>query len=420
VKRIIIILLSIAIQFLWLGGIPNSSNRLNTQNSPQNHSFQVAQNDTLTISVHEGWNFISLPLNVPDFRTTTLFPTAISKTFCFEGGYTMKDTLEAGTGYWLKFAQSEQITLIGSLQQEYGCSLRTGWNMIGSFHEKIAVDKLESDFCDIVKSNYYGYDSGAGYVRADTLEPGKGYWVKANQQGNLFEKKWIKVASIYNASVTVNPVEPNILYAGTPSDFSAGRNGAILKSTDWGATWDTLVRNVDAYKVVLDPKNPDIGYASLGSANGCIPGILKTTNGGSFWFYSNSGIYLDWENGVGLILIDPNDSQNLFTETGGFYGCMQYKSTDEGNSWLPIIGYDSLNCSTDTLCWFNSGVSFAIDPNNSNVLYAVTFFLSNLNILFSSTSGGSTWEILYRFPVSILAVQQAFMLIFKIQTSCIL
>ncbi|MBI5475683.1 MAG: hypothetical protein HY964_02990 [Ignavibacteriales bacterium] len=400
-KRIIIVLLSIAIQFLWLGGIPNTSGGLNYQNSKTDNFSHVVQNDTVIVTVHEGWNLISLPLNVPDFRTTTLFPTAISKAFGFEGGYIMKDTLEAGTGYWLKFAQNEQITIVGSLQQEYAGSLHAGWNMIGSFNEKIAADNLESDFCGIVTSNYYGYDSGSGYVKADTLEPCKGYWVKANKQGRLFEQKWIKVAGIYKASVTVNPVEPNILYAGTPSDFSSGRNGAILKSTDWGATWDTLVRDVNAHKVVLDPKNPDICYASLGSGIcypiDCLPGILKTTDGGTTWFHADSGFWYDPESpSVDILTIDPNNSQILFAEVYGWFGSYMYRTTNGGVSWSIVAIYYADNCTLDTNYILDGPYAIAIATSNSNIIYA-SRSLYNDTVLYRSTNGGESWDILHCF-----------------------
>ncbi|MBI5021227.1 MAG: hypothetical protein HZB59_07330 [Ignavibacteriales bacterium] len=396
-KRIITILLIIAIQFLWLGGISHSPSGLNDQNSKNSQSSKSTQTDTVTINVHEGWNLISLSLNVPDFRTITLFPTAISSAFSFEGGYIMKDTLEAGTGYWLKFAQNEQITIIGSLQQEYGCSLRTGWNMIGSFNEKIAVDKLESDFCGIVTSNYYGYDSGSGYSRADTLEPGKGYWVKASQHGSLFEKKWIKVSDIYDPRVTVHPTEPNILFATTSYDYYTGSVGAILKSTDWGGTWDTLVTGIDPYKVVLDPNNPDVGYASLGSRNDCLPGILKTTDGGTTWFHADSGFWYDPESpSVDILTIDPNNSQILFAEVYGWYGSYMYRSTNGGVSWSIVTIYYTDNCALDTNYVLDGPYAIAIARSNSNIIYA-SRSLYNDTVLYRSTNGGESWDILHCF-----------------------
>ncbi len=59
--------------------------------------------------VKKGWNIVSLPLSVDDPRASEVFPSAISPAFEFEASYVERDSLRAGTGYWLKFDHDHRI-----------------------------------------------------------------------------------------------------------------------------------------------------------------------------------------------------------------------------------------------------------------------------------------------------------------------
>jgi hypothetical protein len=382
------------------------------RNNLAGKQFDTITSDSIQVSVSAGWNLISFPLSVPDGRVNILFPSAISNAFKYDGSYIVEYTLQPGTGYWLKFAEPVNISIIGTTIPVLNSNMKLGWNMVGSPNEKIAGNQLVTQPCEIISSDYFAYTPGYGYGQMDTLEPGKGYWVKVSQAGNLLEKKWIKVSDIYYAGVTVHPTEPNILYAGTQSNFDAGTNGAIMKSTDWGATWDTLLRDVSSSRVLLDQTNPNVGYVTVQSGIDCIPGILKTTDGGLTWLHADNGVNLSWgcQESFGQFMIDPSNSNILYVQIIIFDTRplhITYKTINGGNYWFPLINYDSLHCtcSTDTFRRFSEGVLLAIDPQNSNILYALELGISysvGVNILFRSTTAGETWDILYRFPKSTL------------------
>ena len=235
----------------------------------------------------------------------------------------------------------------------------------------------------------------------DTIEPGKGYWVKAKQKTSIISPNWEKIAGLSFPKVTIHPTSPNVIYTTTEANFGVPSYGAVMKSTDGGMAWDTLIKNVDGHGVILDQSNPSVGYALLGTANGCIPGIRKTTDGGTTWFRADSGITLDSETKPAWLVVDPHNTQILYAQTWGFYGSSYpYRSTDGGKYWSSLVNLDSVHCPGDTLCWLGILLTLTIDPQNSNMLYAVTLFESDLNVLFSSTNGGLNWNILYRFPVS--------------------
>jgi phosphatidylserine/phosphatidylglycerophosphate/cardiolipin synthase-like enzyme len=136
-----------------------------------------------SVTVRQLWNLVSSPVDAPDPRKTTLFPTAVSNAFAYEGTYNTKDTIVTGTGYWLKFPSDTTLTLSGLPLVAETVAVADGWNLIGSVTTPISNGSIVQSPSSIVSSLYYGY-LGA-YASADSLMPGRGYWVKVNQPGSL-------------------------------------------------------------------------------------------------------------------------------------------------------------------------------------------------------------------------------------------
>ena len=134
-------------------------------------------------NVSDKWNLISVPLTVSDLSKTVLFPTATSSAFAFQSGYTVQLTLTNGVGYWLKFSGAQDVTMNGLARISDTISVQSGWNMIGSISSPIQFVSVQSLPGGIISSKLFGFN--AGYFIADTIQPGKGYWVKVNQSGKL-------------------------------------------------------------------------------------------------------------------------------------------------------------------------------------------------------------------------------------------
>lgn len=173
-------------------------------------------------------------------------------------------------------------------------------------------------------------------------------------------------------AIAIDPTNPDILYAGSMSDFSAGTPGRLFKTTNAGESWDTLLTGTnDKYtSVIIDPANPQTIYAAPW-------GIVKSTDGGRTWGESDAGIRLDLETHVCAIEIDPSHSGILYTGTGGPYGGYFYKSTDAGNSW--VRKGDSL---------VDGIISIAIVSSNGDIIYAGT---AGRGILWKSSDAGENW-----------------------------
>lgn len=136
-----------------------------------------------TINYNAGWNLISVPLKANDMSKNSLFPTSVSAAYSYDNGYITKDTLVNGTGYWLKFNNSSSQTITGQKPTNRNIIVKAGWNLIGPFETNVPVSQITQIPAGIVQSSYYGYNNG--YVVSDTLNPGKGYWVKVSQNGIL-------------------------------------------------------------------------------------------------------------------------------------------------------------------------------------------------------------------------------------------
>lgn len=130
------------------------------------------------IETETGWNILSVPRIVADYSAATLFPDGISAAFDFDSAYHPRDTMSNGMGYWMKFASPHLTTMTGLSVDTLEIPVRAGWNMIGTLSQAIPAPVSP----DIV-SVFYEYS--AGYHRADSLLPGKGYWVKVASDGIL-------------------------------------------------------------------------------------------------------------------------------------------------------------------------------------------------------------------------------------------
>lgn len=147
-------------------------------------SWIPASSTSMNIVYNQGWNMVSVPVVVPDFRKPVVFPTAVSSAFAFDNGYVTKDTLKNGVGYWLKFSVNQTVSISGVPRVSDSCNVKAGWNMIGSLSVPIAVNQVTPSSGVSILSYYYGY--AGGYQVVDTLRPGKAYWVKVSADGKLY------------------------------------------------------------------------------------------------------------------------------------------------------------------------------------------------------------------------------------------
>jgi hypothetical protein len=136
------------------------------------------------VILNQGWNMVSVPYIMTDYRKSILFANATSSAFLYENGYKERDTLANMIGYWLKYPTSEIISFSGVGVLSDSVSLSDGWNMIGSISVPINVATIHTNGSATIASSFFGYVTG--YKAVDTIVPGKGYWIKVTGSGKLY------------------------------------------------------------------------------------------------------------------------------------------------------------------------------------------------------------------------------------------
>lgn len=199
-----------------------------------NHTIRAvfARDVITTVEVHVrlsvGWNIVSLPVRATDASKHTLFPTAVSRAFTFEGGYTPKESLDCGSGYWVKVPDTVTLVFSGPIVSAESVQVAKGWNMVGGLSSPLAVGAIGSEPGGMVTSPWFGYD--AGYVTADTLHPGYGYWVKVGSAGKLLLPGTGPAAAASNRITVIPgselpPPPPGALASrDVPAAFALGQN----------------------------------------------------------------------------------------------------------------------------------------------------------------------------------------------------
>jgi len=147
-----------------------------TSNCGQNNIEIVYQLD---------WNLVGLPVEVENPNYLTLFPDAIENTlFSFDGAYTPDSIMMEGEGYWLRFESTGNTTITGNTINELTISLNEGWNLISGISTPLNITDIQDTDGIIIAGTVYGFIT-EGYSSAEIIEPGKGYWIRANNPGSI-------------------------------------------------------------------------------------------------------------------------------------------------------------------------------------------------------------------------------------------
>lgn len=185
-------------------------------------SIVYSKNICMNVPLATGWNIVSAPVAAEDMTVATLFPGANSAAYMFNNGYQSATSITPGKGYWIRYPQQSMTSLCGQLPGNT-VPLLAGWNLMGVYNADVPVNQIISDPPGIINSQFYGYDNG--YIVPAVLLSGKGYWVRATQNGNLIVP--VPVAS----KSAVSPV-PDISFRAKITVRDNDENAATLYLTD--------------------------------------------------------------------------------------------------------------------------------------------------------------------------------------------
>jgi photosystem II stability/assembly factor-like uncharacterized protein len=185
---------------------------------------------------------------------------------------------------------------------------------------------------------------------------------KSIDGGLSWSPQYQGLANTHVESLTINPQDPKILYAGTM--------GGIFKTQDGGEDWE---RVGDGNRLLMDPQNSSHLYVKGGGGE-----VYESFDQGNTWETHESSCpnLYDWA-------IDPQNGTTLFgLENGNNPACTMglYKTSDGGHNWnfLGLKGQDI--------------GSFAVgeDEQGNILIYASPYGTESL----FSNDGGKNWSIL--------------------------
>ncbi len=188
--------------------------------------------------------------------------------------------------------------------------------------------------------------------------------------------------------------------AGDPRTYYAGGLGGLFKSSDGGATWQSIfngkpVSSIGA--IAVAPSNANVVYAGTGEPNlrndvAFGDGIWKSIDAGKTWQHAG----LDASGSVARIAVDSTDPQRVFVAVSGdFYkpGVTRgvYRTLDGGKTWQRVLYANARTGAS----------SVAIDSADKNHLIAgmwegwrTPYHLNSGGVddgLYESTDGGDRW-----------------------------
>ncbi len=131
------------------------------------------QEDTLIATNVAGWNLMSLPVIIQNRARTTLYPTAVTDAFAYQGSYVSVESLDYHQSYWIKFAESDTTKLVGIPIVEDSLHIPEGWWMIAGLGCPVVIEQMVCDPSPCRPFVFRGV-----YVSEPTINPGEGFWLK--------------------------------------------------------------------------------------------------------------------------------------------------------------------------------------------------------------------------------------------------
>ncbi len=169
-------------------------------------------------------------------------------------------------------------------------------------------------------------------IYISTFRSGDGIW-KSSDFGETFTRIDRAPGALPTDFLSLSGRGITVDRAHHKTIFFAGNSG-IWRSTDAGASWINVDQDA-SLSVTVDPVDSNIVYA------GTFTGVLKSVDGGATFLSQSDGLPTDFQTArTGSVQVDPRHHHVLYV---AFEGAGVFKSTDGGASWAAInTGLDDL------------------------------------------------------------------------------
>mgnify|MGYP001218823398 CR=1 FL=1 len=223
---------------------------------------------------------------------------------------------------------------------------------------------------------------------------------KTTNNGTTWEPIFDKYGSYSIGCLTIDPGNHNVIWAGTGENNhqrALGWGDGVYRSDDGGDSWKNmgLKESRQIGMIAVDPRNSDVVYvAAEGSVwgPGGERGLYKTTDGGKTW---TKILDISENTGVNNVILDPRNPDIIYATSeqrrrhvgqkisGGPESAV-YKSKDGGKTFDKIMnGLPKGDI---------GGMGLAMSPVNNDVLYIIMEAQGESGGFFRSTNRGASWE----------------------------
>ncbi|MCI4670736.1 MAG: glycosyl hydrolase [Bacteroidia bacterium] len=234
-----------------------------------------------------------------------------------------------------------------------------------------------------------------------------GVW-KTTNHGTTFKPIFDSQGSYSTACVTIDPNNSHVVWVGTGENNgqrSIAYGDGVYKSIDGGKSWKNMGLKSSEHigNIVVDPRNSDVVFVAAHGplwSEGGERGLYKTEDGGKTWACV---LEISDKTGINEVHMDPRNpdimyasawqrSRRVWTFLGGGPESAIYKSTDGGKTW---------NKSQRGLPSGDLGrIGMDISPVNPNVIYAIVEASGKKGGFFRSTDMGVTWSKMNPYSTS--------------------
>src|SRR6185312_2338839 len=226
-----------------------------------------------------------------------------------------------------------------------------------------------------------------------------GVWKTVNA-GNTWSSIFDGQGSFSTGCITIDPKNPLVVWVGSGennSQRSVSYGDGVYKSVDGGKSWENvgLKKSEHIGKIVIDPRDSNVVYVAAQGplwAAGGDRGLYKTTDGGKTW---KAVLTISENTGVSDLVMDPRNPDVLYASAyqrrrhiwtlidGGPEGGI-HKSMDGGATWKKLSG----GLPKDDI----GRIGLAIAPTSPDTVYAIIESVGNLSGFYRSTDAGGSWE----------------------------
>ncbi|MFZ2287905.1 MAG: hypothetical protein WAV93_13055 [Bacteroidales bacterium] len=231
---------------------------------------------------------------------------------------------------------------------------------------------------------------------------------KSENNGTTWKPVFDKYGAYAIGCIVIDPNNNNVVWAGTGENNhqrALGWGDGVYRSDDAGASWKNmgLKESRQIGGIAIDPRNSDVVYvAAEGSVwgPGGERGLYKSINGGKSW---EKILNISENTGINNVVLDPRNPDIIYATSeqrrrhvglkiSGGPESSVYKSTNGGMTFDKITkGLPSGDL---------GGMGIAISPVNPDILYIIVEAQGDAGGFYRTVNRGASWERMNSYHAS--------------------